>query len=908
MNSTLFFDERHFLKKLETEKPVTVFRDAIAAINTQFDNRFHEGENIRHLVNDRAGFIDRLLHHAWHRFQWSKDIALIAVGGYGRYELHPHSDIDLLILCHDELSDSDKKSVESFITFLWDLQLRIGHSVRTIQECINVARDDITIATNLLECRTLEGNIVLRPELRKELDKQNIWPSHEFFRAKWDEQIARHAKHNNTEYNLEPNVKNAPGGLRDIQTIVWVAKRYFNVTEVRELVDREEFLLESEYNILRRGEEELWRVRYGLHILTGREEDRLLFEHQRALAIEFGFVDNEKNMAVEQFMKRYYRAVIALRELNDMLLHYLDEKIFRADHEKIITPINTRFQICNDYIEVTHPNVFHEDPSALLEIFVLMGLDPSIKGVRASTIRLIRESRVLINTEFLAEKKNTDLFIQFMQSPHQLAVHLKHMKRYGVLGRYLPEFGEITGQMQHDLFHIYTVDAHTLLLITYLRRFRHKEAEKDFPIAAHIIRRLQKPELLYIAGLFHDIGKGRGGDHSQVGAVDAQNFCERHGLSRWDTNLIVWLVRKHLLMSSIAQRQDISDPEVIHKFALEMGDQLHLDYLYTLTVADVNATNPTLWSSWKASLMRQLYLETKLALRRGLENTVDKQNWIEDTQKAVLRRLTSKGFNETQIRNLWQGYRDDYFMRESPADIVWHMQAILKHNAEVTDATREGSSIENTAPLILIRNPQTRFVEGATQIFIRTLEKPNLFAAIVTTLDHLNLNIQDAKLYSAGKGIANYTFYVLNENLAPIGHDAERRSQIRRALRTELNQLDAADYPSIVQRRTPRQLQYFSMPTRTSLNNDIKTGATVLEVISPDRPGLLARIALVFLQFNIRLQNAKIATLGERVEDAFFITDQQGNPLSDPEQCAALQRAICEQLDKKPEQPKVVSF
>jgi [protein-PII] uridylyltransferase len=903
MNGTLFFDERTFQKKLETEKPITVFRDAIAAINTQFDNRFHEGENIRNLVNDRAGFIDRLLHYAWYLYTWSDSISLIAVGGYGRYELHPHSDIDLLILCDRALGESDQKSVEHFITFLWDLQLHVGHSVRSMQECIDVAREDITIATNLLESRTLEGNLYLRTELKKQLDEQKVWPSHEFFRAKWDEQIARHAKHNNTEYNLEPNLKNAPGGLRDIQTIVWVAKKYFGVTEVRELVDREEFLLESEYNILRRGEEELWRIRYGLHILTGRGEDRLLFEYQRALATEFGFIDNEKNLAVEQFMKRYYRAVIALRELNDMLLHYLDEKIFRADRPKTIIPINARFQICNDYIEVTHPDVFRETPSALLEIFVLMGKDTAIKGVRASTIRLLREARVLIDEDFKHDRKNTDLFIQFMQSPYQLAIHLRHMRRYGILGRYLREFGEITGQMQHDLFHIYTVDAHTLLVISNLRRFRHQEAEKNFPIAAHIVRRLPKPELLYIAGMFHDIAKGRGGDHSQLGAIDAQNFCERHHMSRWDTNLVVWLVRNHLLMSSIAQRLDISDPGVIHDFALKMGDQLHLDSLYTLTVADVNATNPTLWSAWKASLMRQLYLETKLALRRGLENPVDKQDWIEDTQNAVLRRLVAKGYTETQIRTLWDGYREDYFLRESPADIVWHMQAILKHNAEDGDPTTE-----NTAPLILIRNPKTRFVEGATQIFIRTPEKPNLFAAIVTTLDHLNLNIQDAKLYSAGKGIANYTFYVLNEDLQPITRDAERRSQIRRALRTELSQLDAADYPSIIQRRTPRQLQYFSMPTRTSLNNDIKSGTTVLEVISPDRPGLLARIALVFLRFNIRLRNAKIATLGERVEDAFSITDADGNPLTDPALCDALQKAICEQLDKKPEQPKAISF
>lgn len=895
MHTTLFFDERQFLKNLETQKPVSVFKDAINAVNTQFDNRFREGENIRTLVNERATFIDRILHHAWHRFSWSEGVALLAVGGYGRGELHPHSDIDLLILCDEEPNAADKQYIETFITFLWDVQLNIGHSVRTVAECISAARDDITIATNLLECRTLEGNRLLRLELKKQLELGEVWPSHKFFRAKWDEQLARHAKHSYTEYNLEPNVKNAPGGLRDIQTIVWVAKRYFGVTDLRELVDREGFLLESEYLILRRGEEELWRVRYGLHLLTGRGEDRLLFEYQRQLAADFGFVDNEKSLAVEQFMKRYYRAVGALRELNDVLLQYLDEKIFRADEPAVITPVNERFHICNDYLEVTHDQVFRENPSALLEIFVLMGKSPDIKGVRASTIRLIRESRNLIDETFNSNPKNNELFIELMKSPHNLVIQLGRMKRYGVLGRYLPEFGAITGQMQHDLFHIYTVDAHTLLLINHLRRFRHKEGEKEFPIAAHIIRRLQKPELLYIAGLFHDIGKGRGGDHSVVGAVDAQQFCERHNMSRWDTNMVVWLVRNHLLMSSVAQRQDISDPEVIHNFALKMGDQIHLDYLYSLTVADVNATNPTLWSSWKASLMRQLYLETKLALRRGLERPVDKQDWIDDTQKAVLRRLEAKGMSEDQVRKLWAGYHDDYFLRESPADIVWQLRAISRHQ-------------DANAPLILIRTPKSRFVVGATQIFIRAPEKPNLFAAIVTTLDRLNLNIQDAKLYGAGKGIANYTFYVLNENLEPISMDSERRSEIRQALMTEIGQLDAADYPSIIQKRTPRQLQYFSMPTRTSINNDIRTGTTVLEVVSPDRPGLLARIALVFLKFGIRLQKAKIATLGERVEDVFFITDQKGNPLSDADQCAALQRAICEQLDKKPEQPKVVSF
>ena len=895
MHGALFFDERKFLQKLESDKPVQVFRDAINAINTQFDNRFREGENIRALVHERAGFMDRILHHAWHRHSWGADVALVAVGGYGRYELHPHSDIDLLILCKKKLSDSEKKSAEQFITFLWDLQLHVGHSVRSIEECVQAAKDDITIATNLLESRSLEGNPTLRVELKKQLDKKKVWPSEAFFRAKWDEQLARHVKHNYTEYNLEPNIKEAPGGLRDIQTIVWVAKKYFAVSDLRELVDREGFLLESEYNILRRGEEELWRIRYGLHMITGREEDRLLFEHQRTLAKEFGFTDNEKNLAVEQFMKRYYRAASALRELNDVLLHYLDEKIFRAKEKAKTKPINERFRICNDYIEVTADDVFQKNPPALLEMFVIMGKRTEIKGIRASTIRLIRESRHLVNDEFKQDARNKELFLELMRSPHNLAVNLSHMRRYGILGRYLPEFGEITGQMQHDLFHIYTVDAHTLLLINKLREFRHKPAEKDHPIAAHIIRRVPKPELLYIAGLFHDIGKGRGGDHSQLGAVDAQRFCESHNMSRWDTNLVVWLVKNHLLMSTVAQRQDISDPEVIHNFALKMGDQTHLDYLYTLTVADVNATNPTLWSSWKASLMRQLYMETKLALRRGLENPVDKQDLIDDTQRAVIRRLESKELSEAQIRQLWEGYSDEYFLRETPADIVWQMRALLKQ-------------ARPDEPLILIRDPKTRFVVGATQIFIHAPEKPNLFAAIVTTLDHLNLNIQDAKVYRSNSGFANFTFYVLNENLQPISRDSEKYQQIRAALMTELKQLDAANYPAIVQRRTPRQLQYFSMPTRTSLNTDIKTGTTVLEVISPDRPGLLARIALVFLQFGIRLQAAKIATLGERVEDVFFITDENQRPLSDPQMCDGLQKAICEQLDKKPEQPRVVSF
>ncbi len=884
MSALLFFDEQRFQKALEQEKPATVFRDAIQAANTHFDNRFYEGEDVRTLVNERARFVDRLLHFAWQHFEIGDIPALIAVGGYGRMELHPHSDIDVLILLPAEPDAEMRHTLERFITFLWDLNLNIGHSVRTLQECLQLAADDITIATNLLESRTLAGNRQLRTEMRSEIDARNIWPSREFFYAKWDEQKDRHTKHNNTEYNLEPNIKNAPGGLRDIQTIMWIAKRHFNVEKVSDLV-RVGFLTENEFNIMRNGEEFLWRVRYGLHLLAGRHEERLSFDYQRTLAAEFGYQDTDKSLAVEQFMKRYYRAVSALRELNDVLLNFLDESLSDDDNIAEIIDINRRFRTYNDYIEVKADHVFRQTPAALLEIFVLMGQNPQIKGVRASTIRLIREHRYLVDENYRQDIRNTSLFMELMRSPHALVTQLLRMKRYGILGLYLPEFGEIVGQMQHDLFHIYTVDAHTLSCIKNMRRFWYAGAQDKFPLTAKIIRKLPKIELLYIAGLYHDIGKGRGGDHSQLGAIDARAFCERHGLGKCDTNLVVWLVENHLQMTGIAQRQDISDPEVIHSFALKVGDQVHLDYLFVLTVADVNATNPTLWTSWKASLMRQLYTETKRALRRGLENPVDKQEWIEDTQQQVIQKLALKGFSEAEVRKIWAGRGEDYFLRESVTDIEWHTEAIAHH-------------ANPDEPMILIRDPLDGVYEGATQIFVRMRAHTHAFAAAVTLLDQLNLSIQDARLYSSRGDFTNDTYFVLNENLEPIGNDNERRSIIWQTLHDELaHNID--NFPSIAQRRTARELKHFTMPTRTRIVNDINSGTTVLEVISPDRPGLLARIARVFVEFGIRIHNAKIATLGERVEDVFFITDQEGKPLSDPAFCASLQDVICEQLDKQ---------
>ncbi len=885
-----FFDQarfRHDLAQAGT-RTIPIFKNAINAANVHLDTRFDDNEEIGALIYERAIFIDCLLHYAWHQFTWTDQATLIAVGGYGRGELHPKSDIDLLLLLEQECPQ-DLDSAQGLLTLLWDIGLDIGHSVRTIEQCVELAKEDITVATNVMECRDIAGNPKLCVELQMLTQPNNMWPTDEFFKAKWDEQKARHRKHNNTEYNLEPNIKNAPGGLRDIQTVAWVAKRFYGVRTLRKL-GGQDFFTEEEFSLLVTGEEFLWKVRYGLHKLAGRPEERLLFDYQRQLAELFGYQDTDSSLAVEQFMHKYYRVVRSLREVNEVLLNFLDDAVLNRNGEPIITPINERFQLRDNYIETTSDDIFQQCPSALLEIFVIMGNNPDIIGARPETIRLLREHRTLIDEDFRNNPTNTQLFVELLKCKHALVTQLRRMKRYNILGRYLPEFGKIVGQMQHDLFHIYTVDAHTLSVVKNLRLLRHEDSKEKYPVGYACMQEIQKPELLYMAGLYHDIAKGRGGDHSTLGAIDALEFCERHQVKKHDARLVSWLVEKHLLMSTVSQKQDLSDPDVIHQFAVEMGDQQHLDYLYSLTVADINATNPTLWTTWRASLMRQLYNETTRALRRGLENPVDREDRIEETQEAAALLLQELNYAPEKVQSLWSYLGEDYFLRESASDITWQSAAILDHD-----------SIED---LILVRETTSRKYEGATEIFIRTRDRDNVFTAVTSALDHLNLSIQDARIYNTERGGYTIdTFYVLNEDNQPIGNDPELLEKIHSELRQELVLVDS--YSDIISRRTPRQLKSFAIPTQTSISNEISNNTTILEVTCPDRPGLLALIARIFSRNNIQLDNAKITTLGERVEDLFFITDSDGNPLSDPEFCESLQRQIRTELDQQVEETQL---
>jgi len=878
----LFFDQKRFLDDVENGDPIEAFRNALSAAQDHFNNRFHEGEEVHHLVNEQSQFADVILRHAWQRFEWDGDISLIAVGGYGRGELHPHSDIDLLILMRRNKPEKYRTSIEQFLTFLWDIQLKIGHSTRSLSQCVEEARGDITVATNLMETRLLCGDPKLLEKLLAKTGPRKIWSSAAFYSGKINEQEERYRKHADTEYNLEPNIKEAPGGLRDIQVINWTAKRHFQVNRRSHLVSKG-FLSEEEYATLRRDEEFLWKVRYGLHLIAERPEERLLFDYQRKLAAMFGYTDSDGRLAVEKFMQQYYRVVMSIRELNDVLLQHLDESIYRKNKTKVVKKINERFLIRDNYLDTTDSSVFIHNPSALLELFAILGENDQIQGIRASAIRQIRLHRNLIDNDFRNSEENRSLFMRILKAPYLLSAQLQRMNRYGILGGYLPEFGKIVGQMQHDLFHIYPVDVHTLEVVRNIRRLVLPEIAERFPVASHIYKNFPKKELIIIAALYHDIAKGRGGDHSILGSADIEDFALRHGLKPQEIKLLKWLVENHLLMSSISQREDTSDPDVIHKFASHVGDIIHLDHLYVLTVADINATNPHLWTDWKGSLMHNLYFETKRVLHMGVEEPMAKSVWLKDAKAAALGALMAENVEAAEAVSVWKDVNEEFFLRERAEDIALFTKAIIDNK-------------NPDKPVILLNDVGVE-IPVATQIFVHSKDRENIFSITAATLDKLNLNIQDARLQSATDGTAFDVFYVLDEANQPVAGNSALSTKIIKTLNEAIRNPQNVDFD--IQRRTPRQLKNFALKTVASLHNDSETGTTVLEIITPDRPGLLAHLARIFVRFELRVLNAKISTLGERVEDIFYLADRASQPIANAGLIKTLKETICTELDER---------
>jgi len=861
---------------------LSLFKQALRGSKQALMDRYRAGTPVAHLVREHSALVDFLTTCAWYRYMPADEpAALVAVGGYGRRELHPASDIDLMILLEPAGFTRVGDIISELVMFLWDIGLEIGHSVRTVEQCRDEAAADVTVITNLIESRLITGSAPLFEAMRAATAPEVIWPSEVFFEAKCKEQLARWQKYGETAYNLEPNIKENPGGLRDIQMIAWVTKRHFGADSLHELVEHG-FLTEAEYLALIEGQTLLWRIRFALHCLTGRREDRLLFDYQRTLAQEFGFTDRGDNLAVEQFMQQYYRAVMELNRLNEMLLQLFQEAILLHDQIGPPQPISKRFQSRSGYLEVTHPKVFTQRPFALLEIFHILQQRPQLKGVRASTIRLIRENRHHIDEDFREDVRTRSLFMEIIRYPRGVTHALRRMNRYGVLAAYIPAFANIVGRMQYDLFHVYTVDEHTLRLLRNLRRFTIPEHNGEFPLCSSIAQRIPKIELLYLAGLFHDIAKGRGGDHSLLGARDAWDFCQLHYLSEFDSRLVAWLVEHHLLMSITAQRKDISDPTVIQAFAERVGDNTRLDYLYLLTVADARATNPKRWNSWKNALLRDLYQAARRALGRGLDNPQAQDDLVEQKQREAMRLLAFEGIEAEECRDLWSRFGLDFFAPSSPEEIAWQSRQII--DADPAEL-----------PLVVIRPVASR---GCSEVFIYTRDAKNLFVRITALLDQRALDIMDARISTTEDGFAINAFQVLGPDHKPIpqGHDTdELRDILTEALRGKPD-----DSALRVTRRLPRQLRYFPTETRVSFTEDMRNQRTMMRLTTLDRPGLLAEIGAVFEECDIRLQSAKIATVGADVDDIFFISSQDAKPIT----CASALNCLRQEIHKRLETPE----
>ena len=849
-----------------------------------------DGASSTNIINLWTWFTDQLLISIWQSVSKPESASdccsLVAVGGYGRGELHPSSDIDLMILVSEDMSESFAESGKIFLHTLWDIGLDIGHSVRTVNECAEAATD-LTVVTTLMEARLLTGSNELFQQMQTAISPEKIWPAGQYFKAKREEQRERYLRFGDTAYKLEPNIKESPGGLRDLHMITWVTMRYFNAASLIGLVEHE-FLTKDEYQSLIRCRNFLWRLRNGLHFLTGRREDRLLFEYQRGLAAEFGYADKPGSLAVEQLMKRYYRTVKELGLLNDILLQHFDEA-FLDLQDKTTIQINRRFHAINGYVDVVDNDVFNRQPFALLEVFYTLQERPELKGIRANTIRLIHHSLHLINREFRQDIACRSLFISLFRHGTGLTHMMRKMNNYGVLGAYFPAFGRIVGLMQHDLFHIYTVDVHSLFVLRNLRRLMVEEFRDEYPLASKLISSLFKPERLYLAALLHDIAKGRGGNHSEKGEKISIQFCRQHDLSEFDTRLVAWLVRNHLIMSWTAQKMDISDPAVIKDFAQKVGNQERLENIYLLTMADMRGTSPNVWNDWKNKLLQQLYHATSRYLRRDTSDNEYNAERLENLREDLFSILVPSQLSAETFQQYWSLFDNDYFLRYKIDVLQWHMVTLA--NARAIEL-----------PIVSVRYAED---SGSTEMLVFTPDLANLLVMTTAGFDNLQLNIVDARLHTSKMGFALHSYLVLDQNDNAVS-DSAKIKEIEDAIRAQL--LNPRKGRDPLKAHIPRAIKQFPISTEVTFSETMQGSQTIIEVIAQDRPGLLYQIAEVFDKFDIKLHNAKVATFGARIEDIFRVTNLANKPITDEKLKNDIKQNIIERLNPSQDSVDEVTF
>ena len=813
-------------------QPIQEYKQLLIKSDERLNQAFYQWQNISRLVKTRAWIIEQLILQLWQRNQLDQhQLSLVAVGGFGRGDLQPHSDVDILILYHKNLPES---AVSEFIQNLWDLGLDVGQAVRTVEESVKLANNDITVATSLMESRFMQGEHQLYNDMYERTNDRHMWSGREFFQAKYQEQLKRHEKCGETAYNLEPNIKEGQGGLRDIQMVTWVAQRHFHVSSMHGLVDVG-FLHPEEYIQLQKGMRKLWKIRYALHLLAGRKEDRILFEYQKQLAEIFSYEDNDDSLAVEKFMQNHYRNAMQLEQLNMRLLQLFQENILQNHDDKKITKLNDDFQIINQYLEVNSPQTFIDKPSALFEVFYHYQQNPQIHGIRANTLRYISQCLYLIDEDFREDQQIKELFIGIFKHKNLVFGQLKLMNALGVLGAYLPVFGRIVGRMQYDLFHMYTVDQHTLFVIRNIRNIC-LNIEKH-PHAHSVAQKIRQPYVLNLAGFFHDIAKGRGGDHAELGAVDAVEFAENFDLPETDVKLLSWLVKYHLIMSVVAQKQDISDANVIQKFAQLVGQQSYLDNLYVLTVADISGTDPKLWNSFKDSLLQELYLRTSQHL------SSENDDFVEQAKADAMDLLDD--LHHDEIIDLWQHIPDSFFDYSSSEQIAKISQAITESNNQttvcITDLHQDGFEI---------------MLYGEDQV--------GLFHHVIEVFAEFQVNVANARIYSGSNGFVLDCFHCLGD------YNEQSLEAIQLAMYEVLNlpQYHEKNRKLVASRRE----KFFIEPPKLSFSAGRSEQETRFEIKCTDYAGLLVNITQIFVNLSIDIHAAKIVTFGHRAEDVFWLS------------------------------------